>query len=436
MAGIKVKIGADSSQFEKTMAKVKGQVGTLKSEFKAVGIAVAAAGAAVIAAGAAIAATTYKIIKWGEAANTASARTANAVQQMGVFGARSAEVSERLDEVAKSTSLATGIDRKSIQMTQAKLATFRDLLETADEAGGTFDRVTMAAINLAAAGFGTAEENAVQLGKAFSDVETGLTALKRSGTLTRQQIEDISQSFMQSGDKAAAFEKILQALEVQSKNAGTATADGTVKIANAFQIMREEFGRGLAGEFGKSVDALTPNMEKAIEKARKFGDEMGRIIGAAVRSAVEGDMQMFATIGTMIGQLISGGISIGMKQAGMGIGQGVFKGIESAANFVFPGSIDERIKQGGRTMSMDISEARQIMLEDSINELTSVMGDQIRTLQEQATAFTPQTTNAFRTQQFQSFPDSDRLTFRNADRAISLLENIDRKLSPTPFPAR
>jgi hypothetical protein len=41
---------------------------------------------------------------------------------------------------------------------QAKLLTFRELAQSANEVGGEFDRATKAAIDLAAAGFGSAED--------------------------------------------------------------------------------------------------------------------------------------------------------------------------------------------------------------------------------------------------------------------------------------
>jgi hypothetical protein len=47
--------------------------------------------------------------------------------------------------------------------------------------GGNFDRATQAAIDMGAAGFGSAEQNAAQLGKALNDPITGLAALRRSG---------------------------------------------------------------------------------------------------------------------------------------------------------------------------------------------------------------------------------------------------------------
>jgi flagellar motor switch protein FliG len=311
--GLTVKIRADASQFEKTMRGVRGGLNSVAGPLKAVGVAAAAAGAAIVGAGVAAGVLVKKLIEIGEGANTASARTANAVKQMGVFGERSGEVAERLDDVATATALQTGVDKKSIQMTQAKLATFKELLKTADQQEGAFDRVTMAAINLAAAGFGSAEENATQLGKAFSDVEEGLTALKRAGTLTRQEIEDISSEFKATGDQGKAFERVLQALEVQSKNAAAATSDGTKRIGVAWQLLKEEIGKPIAEEFSKLADFIageTPRILASIQAMSPKIAEAARGVFTAISEAIQGDFNKLVAIGEFIGDAVAEGFKL------------------------------------------------------------------------------------------------------------------------------
>lgn len=432
--GLKIKVGADSAQFDRTMKNVRGKLDAIKGPIKAMGVAAAASTAAIVGSAAAVGALTYKVIKWGEAANTASARTLNAVKQMGLFGSNAEEVAARLDEVAKSTSLATGVDRKSIQMTQAKLATFKDLLETADESGGAFDRVTMAAINLAAAGFGSAESNAVALGKAFSDVEEGLTALKRSGTLTRQQIEEISQAFVQTGDKAAAFEKILQALETQSKSAAEATADGTVKIGNAFQILREEFGRGLAQEFGDAVNAIGPQMESAIQKAREFGDRMGKVIGQAIADAVYGDTEKLKAIGVFIGTVISEAAKAAGKIGLRGFGAQVLGGIQGAENFIRETTrLDKLI--GKADIGTRAQDAAVIMasrdFDIAIKNATIALQEMTRITSQPGIGAGP-VPAGFRL----AGPDESSVFRDHLGRMVMKLDEISRNTRPQPFPAQ
>lgn len=142
------------------------------------------------AAGAAAVAFAAKAVLVGEQADTANKRIEQINKSMGLFGDSTSQVTGRLIEYAEATARATGVDTNAIKATQAKLLTFKELAATANQVGGEFDRATKAAIDLAAAGFGSAEQNAVQLGKALNDPIKGLTSLSRSGvTFTETEKE-------------------------------------------------------------------------------------------------------------------------------------------------------------------------------------------------------------------------------------------------------
>jgi len=106
-----------------------------------------------------------------EEAEIASAKLDNVLTSMGYE-----KSVKRVDDYAESLQNLTAVDADVIKATQTKLATFANLTATVDTAGGAFDRATVAALDLAAAGFGTAESNAVQLGKALEDPIKGITA--------------------------------------------------------------------------------------------------------------------------------------------------------------------------------------------------------------------------------------------------------------------
>lgn len=181
MAGsrtLKLSILADVDSLNRQLKNASGEVdgfGTKLSNFgKKAGLALAAAGAA---AGAFAVKFGKDAIVAGEAAATANARIEQINTSMGLFGDSTAVVSDRLIKLAEATARQTGVDTNSIKLTQAKLLTFKELAATADDLGGYFDRATKAAIDMGAAGFGTAEMNAVQLGKALNDPIKGITAL-------------------------------------------------------------------------------------------------------------------------------------------------------------------------------------------------------------------------------------------------------------------
>lgn len=204
-------------------------------------------------AAAGLGAVGFGLVKAAEAADTANARITQIATSMDIFGSGVGAVSERLQKLAESTALQIGLDANQIKATQAKLLTFKQLAVTADETGGAFDRATQAAIDLGAAGFGEATQNATQLGKALQDPIKGITALARSGvTFTDQEKEKIK-ALVQSGKMLEAQDTLLKAVE--SQVGGTAKA-----TANSSDIMREQF-RQLAADIG---DRLQPTFEKLL----------------------------------------------------------------------------------------------------------------------------------------------------------------------------
>jgi hypothetical protein len=216
----------------------------------------------------------YQVIQFGkglldaaEAETVSNARLENITESMGLFGAEAGAVSTRLENLAQQTASNTGVDEESIKATQAKLMTFKELGKTADEAGGAFDRATGAAIDMAAAGFGTAETNAVQLGKALNDPIKGITALSRSGiTFTEQEKEQIK-TMVEHNDMLGAQEMVLGAIETQVGGTAEATATGTGKMGAAFEHLQETLGlvlmpaiEGMADGLGVAFGFIADNL--------------------------------------------------------------------------------------------------------------------------------------------------------------------------------
>jgi hypothetical protein len=239
MAGsrtLKLSILADVSNLSKGLDSSSKDVGTFGDKITKFG---KVAGAAFLAAGVAAAAFAVKFAKdaivAGEAASTANARIEQINESMGLFGSSVGVVNDRLIKYAEETARATGIDTNSIKATQAKLLTFKELAKTADNVGGQFDRATKAAIDLASAGFGSAESNAVQLGKALNDPIKGLTSLAKSGvTFTTQEKERIK-TLVESNKVGEAQALILSAIETQVGGTAEATDNAYDRMKVGFQ---------------------------------------------------------------------------------------------------------------------------------------------------------------------------------------------------------
>ena len=193
----------------------------------------------------ALAAGAKKAIDAGEAVGTANARIEQINKSMNLFGSQTDKVTQRLIKLAETTAMNTGMDNLSIKATQAKLLTFSELAKTADKAGGAFDRANKAALDMAAAGFGNAESNAVQLGKALNDPIKGVTALTKSGvTFTAQEKEKIK-VLVESNKMLEAQELVLKAIEKQVGGTAEATANDTDKMREGFAQFTQSLGLAL-----------------------------------------------------------------------------------------------------------------------------------------------------------------------------------------------
>jgi hypothetical protein len=186
-----------------------------------------------------------KALAAGEAVGSANARILQINRSMGLFGDQSAQVTKRLIKLAEAQGVELGISNLTIKATQAKLLTFKELAKTADIVGGTFDRANAAALDLAAAGFGSAESNAVQLGKALNDPIKGITALTKSGVTFTEEEKTKIKTLVESNKTLEAQQLILAAIEKQVGGTAKATADDSKKMSEAFAQVQQSLGSAL-----------------------------------------------------------------------------------------------------------------------------------------------------------------------------------------------
>lgn len=246
---LSVKILTDASKGQKGL----DQAASGYDKFGA-GVKKAAVPAAIALA--AIGAAATKVIAQAEATSTANARLTNVFQSMGETTGRAADEAIRY---AEALGRQTGIDANTIKLTQAKLATFSAVSDESARMAGVFDRATNAAADLAAAGFGSMEGNAVQLGKALQDPTKGLTALAKSGvTFSDQEKRNIA-AMQASGDMLGAQAVLLAAVETQVGGTALATANASDKMSEGWRQAQSALGTLLLPAF----EALTVWVGKA-----------------------------------------------------------------------------------------------------------------------------------------------------------------------------
>jgi hypothetical protein len=207
---------------------------------------------------------TKESILAAEAVSTANARLTAVATATGVFGDQTDAVTQRLQDFAKAQEMRIAVDDTVIKGVQAQLLSFKQLSGSADEVGGAFDRATIAAFDMAAAGFGSAEGNATALGKALEDPIKGVAALARNGTTFTEQQKEQIKILQQSGDLLGAQEIILAEVEGQYGGVAEATADASVRMGIAFHNIKEAVGDELLPVFADLVEGMLPVIDEVI----------------------------------------------------------------------------------------------------------------------------------------------------------------------------
>jgi hypothetical protein len=250
------------------VAKVGETAGTETGKGLSKGFGKAVAGIAALVAGAfsvkALVDFTKESVLAAEAVSTANARLSAVATATGVFGNETDKVTQRLQDFAKAQELRIAVDDTVIKGVQAQLLSFKQLSGSADEVGGAFDRATIAAFDMAAAGFGSAEGNATALGKALEDPIKGVAALARNGTTFTDQQKEQIKVLQESGDLLGAQEIILAEVEGQYGGVAEATADASVRLGIAFHNIKEAVGDELLPIFADLVEGMLPVIDEVI----------------------------------------------------------------------------------------------------------------------------------------------------------------------------
>ena len=222
---------------ESSLGKLNDKVSSVSS-----GIGKAIGGIAVALGFTGIVSGLRNAVQAAEEAQVANERIDAIAKSMDLFGNQTKRTTDRIKEFAEEQELLIGVEAEVIKATQAKLLTFKEVALSADVMGGAFDRATILASDLAAAGFGEATANATQLGKALNDPVAGISALTRVGLTFTQAQKDVIQSLVATGDVAAAQEVILAELERQVGGTAEATVTDSEKMRLALDRVSDEIG--------------------------------------------------------------------------------------------------------------------------------------------------------------------------------------------------
>jgi phage-related protein len=283
---------------------------------------------AMIPAGAALAGLGGFLVsaaKGAEDARIANEKLGSVLDTMG-FGA----ATDRVSAYAESLEKTVAVDADVIKATQTKLATFSNLTKTVGKAGGAFDRATKAALDMAAAGFGSAEGNAVQLGKALQDPIKGIAALAKSGVTFTEQEKDKIRTLTESGKLLEAQDIILKSIEGQVGGTAEASASSFDKMKFALAGVSDTFGDMLL----PVIDAIAPKLAAFSKWAQENPGLMkiAVITVAALTAAV-----VALNIAMSLNPISLIVIGIGLLIAGLAVAYTKFEGFRKIVNLVFDG---------------------------------------------------------------------------------------------------
>lgn len=248
-ATIAVKILGDSKGATKavddTTSKLEKFKGGMKKASVVAGGVLAAEGA--LAKG---------LVEHGRAARDTNGKISSLTERLGTYGKDHAEVADRIIKNAENMSKNTGIDDQAIKSAQTMLLGFDGLADSAGEAGGMFDRVTNAAVDMEGAGLAPVGKASKDLARSLQEPDKGLRRLERSGVAFTDQQKDQIEAMVESGDKAGAQAAIMENVESKVKGAGEANADAADKQAAKFQMLKDELGKKLLPVYDEFMDKL------------------------------------------------------------------------------------------------------------------------------------------------------------------------------------
>ena len=223
-----------------------------------------------------------KVVDFGKATVDVAGQTVIANKTItAVFknvGDATGEAAKHAIDLAESFGRQAGISPTVIKGGEAILATFHAVSGATGMQSGVFDRATKAAADLAAAGFGSMDTNAKQLGKALQDPTTGMSALRRAGVNFTSAQQDQIKAMQKSGDLLGAQKLILQEVEGQVKGTATATAGSGAKMKVAYEEMQASIGTALLpavskvkGELGGLFNFVSANASWLVPLAAGIG---------------------------------------------------------------------------------------------------------------------------------------------------------------------
>lgn len=238
-------------------------------------------GAVAAVGGLAVAGVATALVGMGKAAQESVGITKSTEAIIKATGGAAGVTAEEVGKLATAISNKTGIDDEQIQAAQNLILTFKNVKNAGEGQAAMFDRATVAAADLSAAGFGSVDSAAKMLGKALNDPIKGITSLSRAGvTFTDQQKNQIK-ALTESGDLLAAQALIMAEVESQVGGVAEAAASPFDKLNVMLGNFMETVGVAVLPAINKIVDALGPILDQLSGPLTAVAGELATLLVGA-----------------------------------------------------------------------------------------------------------------------------------------------------------
>ncbi len=430
MAGLTVRIKADSSNFEKGVKRVKSELGTLTTAVAGVGVAIGSIWAGVKAfqaLGDALVDSSKKaagmeMLQMQFETLTKSSETAKGLIQDFRKEAQKSPLTTQDYAQAAQKMLTVGRSAEEI------MPTLRMLGDVSMGSGLKFERLSLAYSQVIAKGRLMGQENN-QL------AESGFNPLaqisKKTGESMATLMKRMEDGAISSDEVTQAFKDATSAggLFFQAIQKGAATMEGKLAATrDTIDNLQIAFGEGMNEGVKTGLDAISNGLPQFEGKFR----EAGQMMGNAIADAVNGDADKFVAIGTFIGKAILSGIvpvlkyglaeiakEVATKGLRYGSGLGAFMTVGGEAGKSYDSA---RNKLGG---------ANSAMLQEDMRQAMNQIGIDAQRLRSQTLTQTGTLGG-----QFRPAGPGETSPFRDANgRVVMLLEKIANNSDTTPkFP--
>lgn len=257
--------GADLGKFGDKSSRVAG---ALKKGFGTAFKGIAVAGAAALAGVGVAAAGTLKII--GESIKLAAeAEEVQALLESTIAstGASSWITADALQAQATALQGMTLYGDEAVKEVQTWMLTFKQVTNGVGENADTFDRATVAALDMATVLKTDTKSATMMLGKALNDPIIGMSAMSRAGITFTQEQKDMVKELWESGDALAAQAIILDEVESQFGGASEAAAQAGLGPFQQF--------KNIVGDIGEVIGAVfLPGLRSLAKWATAAGTKL------------------------------------------------------------------------------------------------------------------------------------------------------------------